>query len=147
MASRSIQGRMMGFVDDLFDEKSESTFDELLTKWKVSKNEFGYWLKDKRFLKEIKRRIYWASKRGEIFVARYILTAAVKLVYLTDSKRSETARRACLDILNFSRPGRGPGRPPGRPKNPEVPSAAVSELTDQEASTILESLAKVKSSG
>ena len=144
VANRSIQGRMMGFVQDLFDEENQDGIPELMTKWKVSKNEFSYWLKDKRFLKEIRNRLKWARRKSEVFVAKYTIHAAAKLVSLTGSRNTETARRACLDILNFLREPRPVGRPPGRPKKPEFPEPRKKEtLTEEQASAMLSSLASV----
>lgn len=101
MASRSIQGRQMGFVEDLF-EKGESV-EDLKKKYRVGPTEFQYWLKDKRFIKEIRRRIWWAYQQSEIMVSRYTVVAAAKLVELTGSENPETARKACLDIISLLR--------------------------------------------
>ena len=143
MSERSIQGRMMGFVQDLFDEDSTATIKQLFEKWKVSGQEFGYWLRDKRFMHELVIRLKWARRENEIFMARYVKTAAAKLIILTESRNSETARRACLDILNFVRTPRRPGRPPGRPRKP-VPERAkgIQSLTDAKASRLLAALAE-----
>jgi len=142
MANRSIQGRMMGFVEDLFDDKCPEDIPELLEKWKVSRNEFGYWLKDKRFIEEIKIRLRWRKRNGEIFLAKYSIAAAARLVNLTNSRNTETARRACVDVLNLLRERHRPGRP-GRPKKEEFPQIPKTEsLTNEQASALLETLAR-----
>jgi len=143
MGSRSIQGRMMGFVEDLFDEKSPLEISELMEKWKVSQHEFSYWLRDKRFLKEIKIKLKWKAQTGQIFIARYAVSAAARLVQLTDSRNTETSRRACVDILNLLKPRQPPGRPPGRPARPPIPPEHETiPLTEEVASSILDQLAR-----
>jgi hypothetical protein len=103
MGTRSIQGRQMGFVEDLFSDKANYSIDELREKYKIRDTEFQYWLKDKRFIKEIRRRVWWAYQTSEIQVARFAQIAATKLIELTGSQNPETARKACLDIISLLR--------------------------------------------
>jgi hypothetical protein len=93
----------MGFVADLFSEKANYHIDEIKEKYKIGETEFQYWIKDKRFIKEIRRRVRWAYLRSEIMVARFAQIAATKLIELTGSSNPETARKACLDIISLLR--------------------------------------------
>jgi hypothetical protein len=43
-----------------------------------------------------------------MIIARYATSAAAKLVELTESQNPETARKACLDIINLLRPNTEP---------------------------------------
>jgi len=102
MRYRSIQGRQLSFVEGLFDQESQLTVEELLEKLNVDKMQFMLWLKDFRFRKEIQNRITWSNTLGQILLAKYTIVAASRLIALTDSKNSEVARRACLDIISMN---------------------------------------------
>jgi hypothetical protein len=93
----------MGFVAELFEDRTVESIEELKEKYKIGETEFQYWLRDKRFIREIKRRLRWAYLKGEITVAKFAQIAAMKLIELTGSSNPETARKACLDIISLLR--------------------------------------------
>lgn len=103
MRYRSIQGRQLNFVEELFDQEQEHTVQELLDKLKINKTEFMFWLRDFRFQKEIKNRIQWSNTLGQVLISKYTIVAATKLIELTESKNPEVARKACLDIISINR--------------------------------------------
>jgi len=143
---RTIQGRQLAFVDDMFSD-SNQTFDELLNKHGIRKDELKYWLKDSRFRREIRIRIRWAYEKSEILVAKYAMIAAARLVRLTESENQETARRACLDIITLIRARRQKKsivqhvRGKTGSKKDEGPEKDI-QLTDQQASKLLSALAE-----
>lgn len=70
-----------------------------------SRNKFRHWLDDESFQAELHKRIDWLKMKSELIIARYRTFAAAKLVELiNDAEKEETARKACLDILNLSGP-------------------------------------------
>jgi len=98
---RKLTPRQLAVVDDLF----EGGVDEagVLAKHKVSTQLYRAWLADELFADELRFRIESARRAGEIIIARYTPTAAIKLVGLIDSDKAETVRKACLDILAAGR--------------------------------------------
>ena len=91
--------KQLTVIEDLFageiDEK------QIIEKNKITKNTYNKWLADENFTAEITRRISVARLQSKLLIARFSLTAAAKLVQLTESEKEETARRACLDIIAF----------------------------------------------
>ena len=100
MAKRKrLSKRQLAVIDDLF--AGELDEQAVLDKHGVSGNVYNKWLTDEVFQAEFARRISGARLASEALIARYCLVAAAKLVQLTDSENQETARKACLDIINL----------------------------------------------
>jgi hypothetical protein len=100
---RQIQGRQAAVIEDLFNGEISISPEEILFTHGVTRLELSEWLQDKRFNREIRRRIRWAYRCSEILVAKCAMVAAAKLVGLTDSEIPETSRKACLDIISLLR--------------------------------------------
>jgi len=98
---RKLTPRQLAVVDDLFEGGLDEA--EVLAKHKVGTRLYRKWLADELFAGELRFRIDSARRTGELIIARYTPTAAVKLVGLIDSDKDETVRRACLDILSAGR--------------------------------------------
>jgi len=86
-------------IDEMFAGELDSA--AVLNKYGVSRNLYNKWLGDEAFVDEFERRTASAALAGRALIARYVIAAAAKLVSLTDSKNPETARKACLDIINL----------------------------------------------
>jgi len=99
---KNLTKKQRAVIDDLFagveDEK------QILEKHKVSRRVFDKWLADENFKEEFERRQDYARRQSELIIVRYATFAAAKLVQLTESANQETARKACLDIINLLRP-------------------------------------------
>ncbi len=95
---RYLNQRQLTVLDDLFN----SDLDEqaVLDKHKVRRSTYERWLADKLFAERFNRYVNSVRQRSELFLAKYSCLAAAKLVGLTASEKAETARRACLDIIN-----------------------------------------------
>jgi len=96
---RQLTKRQLGVIDEIFSAELEER--AILEKYKVSRNVYNKWLADERFKAEIARRVTSARLQSEALIARYSLVAAARLVQLIESKRQETSRRACLDIISL----------------------------------------------
>ena len=96
---RQLTKRQLGVIDDLFEAELDERV--ILEKHRVSRNVYNKWLADERFKAEIARRVASARLQSEALIARYSLVAAARLVQLIESKREETSRRACLDIISL----------------------------------------------
>lgn len=101
---RYLTKRQKAVIDDLLtgdlDEKG------VLKKHRLQMAIYRRWLKDDLFASELRFKIE-SVKREEVFIfAKNTKTAATKLVQLTESDKSETARRACMDILAYDSKGK-----------------------------------------
>ncbi|MBE3143134.1 MAG: hypothetical protein IMZ61_04320, partial [Planctomycetes bacterium] len=76
-----------------------------------------------------------AHRQGELILARFANVAAVKLVALTESANPETARKACLDVINYLRQNNQPS-PAEQTENEQPP-----DLPPELASRLLAALA------
>ncbi len=89
--------RQLAVIDDLF--AGEITEAQVLQKHRLSAGVFRKWLGDEDFAAELAFRIESARRQSRMIIARFAPTAAAKLVELTDCKKEETRRKACLDVI------------------------------------------------
>ncbi|MGD8499188.1 MAG: hypothetical protein PVJ86_00990 [Phycisphaerales bacterium] len=76
----------------------------VLDKYKVSKNLYNKWLADEVFAEQFDQNIVGTYRQSVLLIARHAPLAAAKLVRLTESKKEETTRKVCLDIISMCRP-------------------------------------------
>jgi hypothetical protein len=131
---RTITKKQSEVLDDLFTIVANEQ--QILKKHKVDKRLYDRWLADENFVKEFERRLDTARRQGELIIARFANVAAAKLVELTNSESQETARKACLDIINYLKPDSGP-EPADKPDAEQLP-----DLLPELASRLLAALAK-----
>jgi len=125
-------------IEDLFAGQIDEQ--EVLARHKVDRRLYDKWLADEKFVGELERRLKSAYRQSEMIIARYATFAAAKLVALTESENQETARKACLDIINYLRPNPEP-RPDEQPEAEQTP-----DLPPELASRLLAALAESKPS-
>jgi hypothetical protein len=130
--------RQQAVIDDLFNGELDEQ--AVLQKHNVTHALYNRWLADERFAEQFERRITQAYRSGRIVLARYATAAAVKLIELTDCKKEETARKACLDIITLDCPTQGNVGPTTPAAVEATPSD--SELPPETASRILAALAQ-----
>jgi hypothetical protein len=137
MAKRKqLSDRQTAVLEDLFD--SELDEQGVLEKHRVRRSTYERWLEDELFARQFSRYVTRARRRSELLLAKYCSVAAAKLVQLTTSKKAETARKACLDII--SQP-KIKAEDEGAAKDSKK---QVEQLSDAQASRILEALAEEK---
>jgi hypothetical protein len=85
-------------LEDLFN--SELDEQGVLEKHRVRRSTFERWLDDDLFAERFDLYIQRIRRRSELLLAKYRGLAAAKLIELTTSKKPETARKACLDIIS-----------------------------------------------
>ena len=130
--------RQQAVIDDLFNGELDEQ--AVLARHNVSHALYNRWLADERFAERFERRIAQAYRSGRIVLARYATAAAVKLIELTDCKKEETARKACLDIITLHCPTQGNAGSTTRAAAETAPADA--ELPPETASRILAALAQ-----
>jgi hypothetical protein len=135
---KKLSKKQLAVIDDLFaGELDEQT---ILAKHKIKKITYNQWLADVDFQAELSRRIDTAKLMSKVLIARYSLAAAAKLVQLTESEKEETARRACLDIIEMPRQSDAKDRSEQINEDKEK----LPELSDETASRLLAALAEEK---
>lgn len=91
--------KQLSVLDDLFS--SDMSAEQVLQKYNVTTSVFNKWQADETFAAEYDSRITALYRQSEFIIAKYAGLAAAKLVQLTESKSAETARKACLDIIQL----------------------------------------------
>lgn len=133
--------RQLEVIEDLIRGDMDEL--QLLTKHSLTRRLFRLWMSSDEFTEEL---LFWmgsARRQSSFLLARYAPVAAAKLVGLTNSDKSETVRKACLDIINDAT---APAEPAQR--NAEAADVASVEknstlpISDKTASKILKILAK-----
>jgi hypothetical protein len=91
--------RQLTVLDDLFAGELDES--QILQKHNIKSSLFNRWQKDPAFITEYDARIRGLQRKSGLIIARFGSTAAAKLVELTNSEKEETARKACLDIIQL----------------------------------------------
>ena len=137
---KRLSKKQLSVIGDLFTGQLDEQ--AILDKHKVSRAVFVKWQMERRFVEEFNRRIAALNRQGELIIARYAPLAAAKLVGLTESQSQETARKACIDIIEFPnqavKKGDEPAGPLGAGKNDK--GAAPKVLPPETASRLLAAL-------
>jgi hypothetical protein len=131
--AKNLTRRQRAVIEDLFTAEMDEQ--DVLDKHNVSGALYNRWLADERFAEHFERRIAQAHHSGRLILARYASVAAFKLVELTNCKKEEIARRACLDVISLDNPAAVPSA-----SATEDP-AACTDLPVAIASRILAALA------
>ena len=135
--TKKLSRRQRAVIEDLFtDELAE---EGVLEKHHVSQALYSRWLADDRFAEQLELRIGQANRAGRIILARYSPVAAGKLVTLTECKKEEIARKACLDIITLDTVTASSKAPVAAEQDENAPSDA--ELPPEIARRILTALA------
>jgi hypothetical protein len=100
--SRQFIKKQLAVIEDLFSAELDEA--EVLKKHGVKPSLYRKWLADEQFLEHFEQRLAHAYHSSRVLLARRALDAAKKLVELTKCDQSETARKACLDIITARNP-------------------------------------------
>lgn len=129
--TKSLTKRQLDVIEDLLAEDMDER--AVLDKHNVKPALYNRWLTDERFVAALELRVARAYRAGQVILARYATLAASKLVALTECQQGETARKACLDIINV--PSTAPAKPAGdakaaleKPKELNLAPETVSRL-------------------
>ena len=91
--------RQLEVIDELCEaELSEA---KILEKYGISYTIYRRWLSMDVFTEEMDLRVGAARRQSQFNVAKYAPLVATKLIALTESEREETARKACMDIMQM----------------------------------------------
>ena len=137
-SKKRLSKRQITVMDDLFSGQ----YDEqaVLEKHKLSRGVYNKWLVDELFAEEFSRRINVAHHQSQFLIAKYSSMAAARLIQLTNSEKEETARKACLDIINLPQAGKSDITPSDNSPCEKAPP----ELSLETAGRLLATLAEEK---
>jgi hypothetical protein len=96
--NRKLSKRQREVLDSLFG--GSETVEQVLERHEVSAELFADWQGQKDFAEQVEARILRLGLESRLLIARYAAVAAARLVSLTESGNQETARKACLDIID-----------------------------------------------
>ncbi len=129
--------RQLDVIEDLF--AGEIDEGAVLEKHNVNARLYSKWQGEDVFIEHFEKRIAAAHRQSAAMIASYAPVAAAKLVDLTQCKKEETARKACLDIIAMQpSPTAAPKPQAANPETPDLPQ----QLTQKTATKILEILAE-----
>lgn len=121
-------------MEQLFEATEDET--TILANNRVTRRVFNNWLAEDAWIREFDRRIEESRRRTQIIISSFQPSAAIKLVELTNCGKEQTARQACLDIIQMPRIV--------SETNPGAPGASVESLgiSEDTQNSIVELLAK-----
>ena len=139
--AKPLNVKQLAVIDDLFVGELEEH--EILKNHNISRKLYDKWLADETFNRRLDWRVAWEYRRSEFMLARKARQAVSDLVGLTKSGQSETARKACLDIITMranrlagtqTTPGDNPAPPPDSPNfSPETTSKLLAVLAEEKS--------------
>lgn len=134
--AKKLHKKQLDVIEDLFNV--DLLEQEVLDKHSISRNLYNKWLADAGFIEQLDRRIADSYRRSALMLARQAPLAVSRLVGLTGSKQQETARKACLDIIQSDTGLRE--RQQGQQTRSSVPESEI--LSEQTAGRLLAVLAE-----
>ena len=97
--TKKLSKRQINVLDGLFT--GELTLNEILKSCRVSQITYYEWLSDPFFMAAFDKRIDSGRAVLTSTLSAYSQAALLALVNLTRSEKTETARKACLDIVKL----------------------------------------------
>lgn len=95
-----INSRQRRFLNEILDKRVP--IDNAIEIVGIDERLLCAWFATPAFLEELARRIEFITKRADMLISQHRLTAVEKLVTLTSCEKEETARKACLDIIELT---------------------------------------------
>jgi hypothetical protein len=138
---KRLSAQQLTLIEDLF--AGEKEVPDVLKKHNVSLKVFNRWLANPAFAERCDQRIAGAFHKSEVLLARRAHEAVDALLKLAKDGSGETARKACLDIINMnlspgtSKPPKKGSLPPEPPKlSPKTASRLLAVLAEEKAGSV-----------
>ena len=96
--AKGLSAKQLDVIEDLFAGKKEK---EILKTHKISRKIYDKWLADEAFNTRLDWCIQWEYRKSAFKLARSVPEAMSELMELAKSKKTETARKACIDIITM----------------------------------------------
>jgi hypothetical protein len=128
-----INSKQKRFLSDILDKRL--TVDRAMEISGVSGEILCKWFSSPAFIDELAGRIEIVTRRADMIISQNRVTAAENLVRLTSCDKEETARKACLDILELTAAGKAPQNDAAKPAMSEQTAAKLLEILANEKQT------------
>ncbi len=138
--TQKLSKRQINVLNGLFS--GDLTLNDILKSCRVSQITYYDWLSDSFFMAAFDKRIDSARAVLTSTLAAYSQAALLSLVNLTRSEKTETARKACLDIVKLVQEEKD--EQDAKFEIPNVPRQAIGKevLSPEQSSSILSALAE-----
>jgi len=138
--TQKLSKRQIRVLDGMFE--GDLTLNDILKNCRVSQITYYDWLDDSLFMDAFDKRIDSARAVLTSTLAAYSQAALFNLVNLTRSEKTETARKACLDIVKLIQDEKDVQD--AKVEIPNVPRPAIGNevLSQEQSSLILRALAE-----
>lgn len=137
--AKRLTKRQLAVIEDLFEGKMDETV--VLKQHNVSRTLYNQWLADPAFTEQFDLLIDGAYRRSAFAMSRNASKAAAQLLTLAETGTGETARKACLDIINMH-PSIRLADSPATPTGKQTTSSESPQLTPETAGKLLAVLAE-----
>lgn len=130
--AKPLSAKQLAVIEDLLLGEAEEQ--AILENHNISRKLYDKWLADESFIEHLDRWMVWEYRRGELMLACSVRKAVSNLMELTKSKQSETARKACIDIITISgnclshRQSAQVDNPASSPESPQFTSETAGKL-------------------
>ena len=132
----SLSGKQKKLIEALFTDLAD---DELSEKFSITRATFVTWLEQKAFATSLAKGFHSRRVLTELLIAREAPGVVSQLIALTASDNPETARKACLDVLELLR---SCDTPIVAPPESDKPGKGERTVTPQQQSRMLAVLAE-----
>jgi len=138
--TQKLSKRQINVLNAMFS--GDLTLNDILKSCRVSQITYYEWLSDSFFMAAFDKRIDSARAVLTSTLAAYSQAALLSLVNLTRSEKTETARKACLDIVKLVQNEKD--EQDAKFEIPNVPRLSVGQevLSPEQSSSILNALAE-----
>lgn len=96
---KNLSDKQLAVLKDIFGSALPEK--KVLSKHGIRVTTYNRWLSQPYFAEEFEKRTNALNRRLLLYIAKNSFKAAEKLVELVESEKSETARKACLDIIGM----------------------------------------------
>ena len=138
--TKKLSSRQINILNAMFS--GDLTLNDILKSCRVSQITYYDWLSDSLFMAAFDKRVDSARAVLTSTLSAYSQAALLALVNLTRSEKTETARKACLDIVKLVQEEKD--EQDAKFEIPNVPRLSVGQevLSPEQSSSILNALAE-----
>lgn len=138
--TKKLSSRQINILNAMFS--GDLTLNDILKSCRVSQITYYDWLSDSLFMAAFDKRVDSARAVLTSTLSAYSQAALLALVNLTRSEKTETARKACLDIVKLVQDEKD--EQDAKFEIPNVPRLSVGQevLSPEQSSSILNALAE-----
>ena len=123
---KKINKKQKDFLKEILDNRLP--VETAMGKCKIDAAMLCQWFSSQPFTTELANRIECMTKRADMLISQHRLTAIEKLILLTNCDKEETARKACIDIIELTANGKNDEKDPETPQFSQQTAAKLLEI-------------------